>query len=129
MRKRRNEELEIDYGPSSAKMVKFIALGFAGLFVAGCALGGAVFLMKRPNNNPEEARMNRPSLNGVLMSAATGGKVSPKKWDETMGDVCASVAGMSGMLGGRDDDSASRAAVKSAQRACRNGKFPAPGTF
>jgi hypothetical protein len=123
MPKQRNEQLEFDDGTSFAKMVKFIALGFSGLLVAGGVLGGAVFLMKRGSNNPEEARMNMPSLNGILMSAATGGKVNAKKWDETMGDVCASMAGVSAMVSGRDDDSASRAALKSAQRACRNGRF------
>ncbi len=120
MRKQhRNEELEIEYGSDSAKTVKFIALGLASIVVVGGVLGGIVFLLKRPT---EEARFNMPSATGLLISAASGGKMSPRKWDDTMTDMCSQMAGISAMISG-NDESSSRDATKRAQRACRNGKF------
>jgi hypothetical protein len=122
MRKQRNEQLEIDYGPNTDQVVKMIALGFAGLIVAGGVLGGAVFLMTRPTGNPEEARLNVPSLQGLMLSAASGGKLNARQFDNAMEGVCSTMATMSIRMGG-EEDSASIAAAKRAQRACRNGKF------
>jgi hypothetical protein len=121
-RQPRNEELEFDYGSDSGKTVKFIALGLGSIVIIGGVLGGIVFLMKRPTANSEEAGFKMPSATGFLVSAASGGKVSPHKWDDAMTDVCSQMAGISAVISG-NDDSSSRAAAKRAQRACRNGKF------
>jgi hypothetical protein len=123
MRKVRNEQLEIDFGASSDQVVKVIALGFAGLIVAGGVLGGSVFLMNRPTGNPEEARWNLPSLQGLMISASSGGRINARQFDGMMEGMCSNMAGIGAMVRGGEDDSASRAAAKSAQRNCRNNKF------
>jgi hypothetical protein len=123
MQKQRNEQLEIDFGPTSDQLVKMIAIGFAGLIVAGGVLGGSVFLMSRPAGNTEEARWNLPSLQGLLIAAQSGGRIKPGQWDAMMEGMCTNMAGMGSMMSGREDDSASRAALKRATRNCRGGKF------
>jgi hypothetical protein len=123
MRKQRNEQLEIEFGASSDKVVKVIALGFAGLLVVGGVLGGSVFLMNRPTGNPEDARWNLPSLQGLMMAASTGGRINARQFDGMMEGMCSNMASVSTLMNGGEDDSASRAAAKRAQRHCRNGKF------
>jgi amino acid permease len=123
MRKERNEQLEIEFGASSDKVVKVIAQGFAGLVVMCGVLAGSVFLMNRPAGNPEVARWNLPSLQGLLLSASSGGRLDARQFDNMMEGVCSNMAGVSTLIRGGEDDSASRAEAKRAQRHCRNGKF------
>jgi hypothetical protein len=121
MHKQRNEQLEIDYGPSSDKVVKVIALGFAGMLVTAGVLAGSVFLLSRPAGNAEEARWNMPSLQGLMLSAYSGGRLDARQFDAAMEGVCSSIATLSVRMG--EADSASMAAAKRAQRNCRNNKF------
>jgi hypothetical protein len=123
MRKVRNEQLEIDFGPTSDQLVKMIAMGFAGLIVAVGVLGGSVFMMTRPAGNPEEARWSLPSLQGILISVQSGGRIKPGQWDSMMEGMCSNMASVGVMMRGGEDDSASRAAAKRAARECRGGKF------
>jgi hypothetical protein len=121
--KPRNEELDFDYAPSSARTVKFIAAGLASIVVVGGVLGGIVYFMQRPSGGAQEAGFNMPSVTGLMVSAASGGKMSPQKWDDAMTGVCSQMAGVSILMSGREIESSQLAAVKRAQRACRNGQF------
>ena len=121
--KPRNEELDFDYSPSSARTVKFIAAGLVSIVVVGGVLGGIVYFMQRPSSNAQEAGYKMPSVAGLMVSAASGGKMSPQKWDDAMTGVCSQMAGMSIMMSGGEIESSQMAAVKRAQRACRNGQF------
>jgi hypothetical protein len=126
MRKQRAESLEIDDSGSHGKVVKIAVMGFAGMMLAGGVLCGSVYLMSRPAGDPG---WNLPSLQGLMISASTGGKVNARQFDNLMEGVCSNMASVGSMVRGGEADSASMAANKRAQRACRNGKFEKSGTF
>ncbi len=126
MHKERIEQLEFEGGLTADYLVKVVAAAFAGLVVAGGVFGGTIFLMTRTTVTLDDARWSLPSLQGMLASVHSGGRIKPGQWDTVMEGVCTQVAGVGFTVRGGEDDSASRAAAKRSARDCRGGTFASP---
>ena len=89
-RRPRNEELDFDDGKGAAQTLKIVGLGLGSLVCVGLIFGGFLFLSSRKTE-----MANLPSVQGMIMQVGSKGRITAREFDETIGNVCHTMAVMS----------------------------------
>ena len=104
---------------------KYIAAGLGSIFALCLVVSGAVFFVNRAPPTQaailagEDSSFRMPSMMGLLVAVSSGGRMSARKYDETMTEMCSQMAGLGVMMSG-DDSSEARNAMKRNQANCRS---------
>ena len=95
--------------------IAFVLFGFCGfIYMTDPALRGQA--------GNDRAGFQMPSLMGIMVSLQTGGKTSPRDWDNTMQGICTQIAGLGSTMSamsGESESSDARAARKRAEGRCK----------